>query len=218
MTTSHPYRVTSTTSSADLGIYLARDERDALDASARDAGYASFADAGESCGDDGSHLRAKIVDLSDLLDVHLMHSEGVVYCDAGTRRYYAADWLSIAALVDGGDYSLWCAETTPDGEGETVAEAIEATGWDVEISGADEDDRKQCECGEWCGEPCQGSALPDDLITVEYMPEYLRGSHEAAGNAGSWPHNGACRIRATEECAARMIEHDGEWCEIVGAQ
>jgi hypothetical protein len=44
-------------------------------------------------------------------------------------------------------------------------------------------------------------AMPDldgieesDLVLVETMPEHLRASHEAAGNHGVYPHNGAERI------------------------
>ena len=46
---------------------------------------------------------------------------------------------------------------------------------------------------------------------VEYMPTYLRASHEAAGNSGSYPANGAVRVlvAATEE-----IEED-EWTSVV---
>jgi hypothetical protein len=76
----------------------------------------------------------------------------------------------------------------------------------------------RCECGEWCGEGCQWSGPSDQMVLVEYMPEEHRISHTAAGNRGSYPDNGAVRIRVSDECAANMIEHDGEWCEIVEAQ
>ena len=32
------------------------------------------------------------------------------------------------------------------------------------------------------------------LSLIEYMPAYLRASHEAAGNRGVYPHNGAERV------------------------
>lgn len=72
-----------------------------------------------------------------------------------------------------------------------------------------------CECGEWCGEPCEWTGPKSETVRVEWMPEHLRASHEAAGNRGSYPHNGASRIRVNVECAERMIKTDGEWCEVV---
>jgi hypothetical protein len=38
------------------------------------------------------------------------------------------------------------------------------------------------------------AALPEDAVIVERMPEYLRDSHRAAHNWGSYPHNGAERV------------------------
>jgi hypothetical protein len=32
------------------------------------------------------------------------------------------------------------------------------------------------------------------LSLIEYMPAHLRASHEAAGNRGCYPHNGAVRV------------------------
>jgi hypothetical protein len=74
----------------------------------------------------------------------------------------------------------------------------------------------RCECGEWSGSRCD--CVTADLVTVEFMPEQHRASHEAAGNRGSYPGNGAQRIRVSRECAAQMLADDGEWCEMVGAQ
>jgi hypothetical protein len=56
------------------------------------------------------------------------------------------------------------------------------------------------------------------MVTVEWMPEHLRASHEAAGNSGRYPANGARRIAVSRSCANAMIEHDGEWVRIVGAK
>lgn len=41
---------------ADLGIYEGETKEDALDAMARDAGYANNAEATKVSGDDGAHL------------------------------------------------------------------------------------------------------------------------------------------------------------------
>ena len=71
-----------------------------------------------------------------------------------------------------------------------------------------------CACGEWSGERCQWAGPQDETVLVEWMPEHLRASHEAAGNRGAYPGNGSTRIRVERSCAERMIECDGEWCEI----
>lgn len=76
----------------------------------------------------------------------------------------------------------------------------------------------QCQCGEWSGDPCQWSGPASGMVTVEWMPEHLRASHEAAGNSGRYPANGARRIAVSRSCANAMIEHDGEWVRIVGAK
>ena len=75
----------------------------------------------------------------------------------------------------------------------------------------------RCGCGEWMGEPCQWIGSADETVIVEYMPEYHRASHIAAGNSGAYPANGAVRVRVERSCADRLIAHDGqEWAEIVG--
>lgn len=71
-----------------------------------------------------------------------------------------------------------------------------------------------CECGVWSGERCLWTGPVADTVVVEYMPEYLRASHVAAGNSGQFPHNGACRIRVEQSCANRIIQ-DEEWARIV---
>jgi hypothetical protein len=67
-----------------------------------------------------------------------------------------------------------------------------------------------CECGAITGARCAAD-LDDDAVTIEWMPPYLRSSHEAAGNRGVWPHNGAQRLRVTPECADDAIEADTDW-------
>ena len=51
-------------------------------------------------------------------------------------------------------------------------------------------------------------------MIVEWMPEWLRESHRAAGGIGSYPHNGAERIRCERSCSIRIVEDD-EWASIV---
>lgn len=72
-----------------------------------------------------------------------------------------------------------------------------------------------CECGAWAGECCQWSGPRSETVVVEWMPEQIRASHVAAGNRGSYPHNGAVRNRVARSCADWMIEHDPEWVEVV---
>jgi hypothetical protein len=43
---------------------------------------------------------------------------------------------------------------------------------------------------------------------IEHMPEYLRGSHEAAGNRGVCPANGAVRLRVEQSCAESLCDDD----------
>lgn len=72
-----------------------------------------------------------------------------------------------------------------------------------------------CQCGEWSGEQCAGTAPAGNRVRVEFMPDEHRSSHDAAGNCGSYPDNGSQRVWVSPECAALMIQFDGEWCEIV---
>lgn len=50
--------------------------------------------------------------------------------------------------------------------------------------------------------------LPDGLVTVETMPDYLRETHRAARNWGAYPHNGAVRDRYTLEDAEEIVASD----------
>jgi hypothetical protein len=72
-----------------------------------------------------------------------------------------------------------------------------------------------CECGKALGEECEWRGKVSDTVTVEYMPDHLRDSHTAAGNSGTYPANGAIRFRAETSCAARILEFDEEWAQIL---
>lgn len=76
----------------------------------------------------------------------------------------------------------------------------------------------RCQCGEWSGEACEWSGPVGQTVVVEFMPAQYRASHTAAGNAGAYPYNGASRIRVERACAARMIEYDADWCEIINVR
>lgn len=54
--------------------------------------------------------------------------------------------------------------------------------------------------------------LPNLKTVIEFMPRYLRSSHEAAGNAGFYPHNGSCRVAVTGTWAGEI---DPVWSEVV---
>jgi hypothetical protein len=69
---------------------------------------------------------------------------------------------------------------------------------------------QQCACGAALGEACSGT-LGADAVTIEWMPDHLRASHEAARNSGSWLDNGALRLRVTPSCARHLEQHDGKW-------
>jgi hypothetical protein len=73
----------------------------------------------------------------------------------------------------------------------------------------------RCQCGEWSGELCAAEA--DELVEVHYVPDYLRGTLEAAGTTGVYAGlYGSQRLSVTPECAVWMVQHDGEWCIEVG--
>lgn len=67
-----------------------------------------------------------------------------------------------------------------------------------------------CESGTATGEPCTWTGKACDLVIVEWMPEHLRASHEAAGNWGEYPYNGAQRLRCCPACAEMLQADEGE--------
>lgn len=73
----------------------------------------------------------------------------------------------------------------------------------------------RCECGEWSSVACEWSGPIADTVVVEVMPVQHRASHAAAGNNGSYPHNGAKRLRVARSCAKDLLAADGEWCHEV---
>ena len=67
-----------------------------------------------------------------------------------------------------------------------------------------------CDSGEATGERCQWTGNASELTEVEYMPEQHRASHEAAGNRGVYPANGAIRIHVCPACCESLVDDD--WC------
>lgn len=54
-----------------------------------------------------------------------------------------------------------------------------------------------------------------DRVVVETIPKHLRASHTAAGNSGTWPHNGALRVVMNRADAEELVEHDPQWSVIL---
>lgn len=129
------------------------------------------------------------------------------YADETSAWYLvdADDMVTLgAALLDGRDlsdvYSRWCAETGSeevDGTDHATLDRIAHTGRTVTY---------RCQCGEATGERCAWSGPRDQMATVDWMPEHLRESHRAAGNAGAYPHNGALRLRVHPDCAELLAD------------
>lgn len=83
---------------------------------------------------------------------------------------------------------------------------------DAEAAAADAADDARppdCACGEFWTVRCE--MHEPATVTVEYMPVHLRASHEEAHNRGTYPANGARRIRVTRRCADAMLESDPDW-------
>lgn len=68
-----------------------------------------------------------------------------------------------------------------------------------------------CQCARATGHFCQAAVDPANVVIVERMPVWLRASHTAAGNSGTWPHNGAERLACTDDCASLLVDGDEEW-------
>ena len=81
-----------------------------------------------------------------------------------------------------------------------------------EVFGMERGSRIRCECGVMTGRLCDGFGDPAEMVMVEWMPEHFRASHEAAGNAGEWPHNGASRVLCLPSCAEACV---GPWATVV---
>lgn len=75
----------------------------------------------------------------------------------------------------------------------------------------------QCDCGQIHGQgKCNWTGPIEEMVTVEFMPDWIRDSHEASGNSGSYPHNGAERYAVSKSCTD-SLDLDEEWCQIISA-
>jgi hypothetical protein len=69
----------------------------------------------------------------------------------------------------------------------------------------------RCQCGEWGGHRCDAEV--DELVEVHYVPVDIRSTLEAAGATGIYAGMaGAKRLWVAPECAAGMVDADGDWC------
>lgn len=76
----------------------------------------------------------------------------------------------------------------------------------------------QCNCGTITGDQCQWQGPAREMVIVEWVPESIRSSHDAAGNSGSYPHNGSMRLAVERGCADLIVESDPEWSRIVAGK
>lgn len=104
---------------------------------------------------------------------------------------------------------LWT-QTEQGGSWSTSFEAEEVEAEEVEAEDDAEAGATPCECGEATGVQCEWTGPEDETIVVEWMPHHLRASHEAAGNWGVYPLNGAIRLRVHPECADRIMSDEEE--------
>lgn len=83
-------------------------------------------------------------------------------------------------------------------------EEIRGEVWEVWVRGQ-EAVEVHCQCGTYLGQPCEWHGPVAETVTVEVMPDHLRGSHRAAGNWGTYPANGAVRLRVHGDCADWLV-------------
>lgn len=200
------YKITSS-AGVDMGVYAGSTPTEALDAMARDAGYRDQAAAAEVAGAfEGTVVEGGVVRATD---VTIAIARSVSHTEIVNLPWSqeAQDELSLLC-----DDSVEASTTTWEAWG-TDDDGAE---WRVHLDGV-RDPAVHCGCGEWSGERCEWTGPESETLVVEYMPEQHRASHAAAGTRGTYPHNGAVRIRVARACADSMIECDGEWCSEVAS-
>lgn len=72
----------------------------------------------------------------------------------------------------------------------------------------------QCESGEWSGETCHAMITADDRVEMRWVPDWLRGTAEAAG---TWC-GCAEKLWVCVACADQMLATDPDWCVDVDAE
>jgi hypothetical protein len=122
---------------------------------------------------------------------------------------------------DGNQITAGLPEHTARETAQRIADERAETVYLYEIPRDEDDDTEaeeikprtvHCECGKIIGERCAWSGPKAETTLVEWMPEQHRSGHEAAGNSGSYPHNGAERLRIeSETCLPLLRESEGDW-------
>lgn len=72
----------------------------------------------------------------------------------------------------------------------------------------------RCQCGEVTQVKCTRFRKRGEMMVVEWMPYHLRASHEAAGNRGEYPGNGALRLLCCIQCGTAMLENEQGWARM----
>ena len=128
------------------------------------------------------------------------------------------DGVEYAAVVESGKVvvaagGMWAGSGRWNGDhiedcgaelGDSVYEALDAALREAGASPA-----ARCECGEWSGEWCPWSGDANELVKVTFVPNWQRGTAEAAG---TWSGL-TTTIRVHPKCADFMEEVDGEWVQ-----
>jgi hypothetical protein len=78
----------------------------------------------------------------------------------------------------------------------------------IEASSSPVEENLRCSCGEFTGEDCGKVIGETGCTSLIFMPAYLVASHVAAGNWGSYPHNGSQKILISQECADYILHTD----------
>ncbi len=102
---------------------------------------------------------------------------------------------TVSAAVAAAEADGWEIVLNPD----NTSDVVVLTNGDGELLGIG---------GDGAGNGAWAVVLSDDLVTVEEMPDEHRASHKAAGNWGSYPHNGATRRQVTRDEADAIVEND----------
>lgn len=71
-------------------------------------------------------------------------------------------------------------------------------------------EQRGCECHQAMIHECQRLVEDAEAVELEWMPPWLRASHDAAGNWGTYPANGAYLLRLCPECAEELRETDAD--------
>lgn len=127
----------------------------------------------------------------------------VVYSEPDGSDAYVVEADDYDAPTAEDDYSRWCASTEVVADEHTLRRVARAAGLESVSTGP--------------GVRVYAWLLLDidEPVLVETMPAHLRASHQAAGNPGVWPDNGAERVVMARQDAEALVEDDDGWTEIL---